>query len=120
MTRLDFNLAIAREVMGWEIRLRLNTTWTAWTGYQWWRESSEIRTVGPDFTRDHNAAAMVRERVGALGLEKQMSFVSFMRPQVNWNLTHRDVFRMLSATPEQTARAAYLAVTGKELEVVDE
>ena len=119
MKRQDFNLTIAREVMGWETALDESSYND--TGYTYTEAGDVI--LGRDFTRDHNAAALVRERVAEL--ERIPDFVNALSAIVGstWYLAesgYTDVWDLLSATPEQTARAAYRAVTGKELEVVDE
>lgn len=114
MKRQDFNLTIAREVMGWETKPSkfLNI------GYRY-RFDSQDWEIGPDFTRDHNAAALVRERVAEL--ERIPDFIDALTAIVgsDWQMVgagYTDMWDLLSATTEQTARAAYRAITGKELE----
>lgn len=119
MKRMAFDRAIAERVMG----RKLN-------GYK-----SDKYPFGamlfngkwvpiPDFSRDHNAAAMVRERVEELGAYRP--FLNHLADCVNahwlsdYQFSPIDVWAYLRATPEQTARAAYLAVTGQELEAIDE
>jgi hypothetical protein len=38
----------------------------------------------------------------------------------SFDVGYEEIFNMLSATPAQTARAAFYAVTARELEAVDE
>lgn len=118
MTRLDFNLTIAREVMGWETPTSHEH---AENGYQYVLD--RLWQDGPDFTSDHNAAALVRERMAKF--RRIPEFIDALTAIVgsDWQMVgagYTDMWDLLSATPEQTARAAYRAVTGKELEVVDE
>lgn len=119
MNPLDFNMIIAREVMGWETALDESSYND--TGYTYTEAGDVI--LGRDFTRDHNAAALVRERLAKF--RRIPEFIDALTAIVgsDWQMVgagYTDMWDLLSATPEQTARAAYRAVTGKELEVVDE
>lgn len=119
MTRLDFNMAISRNVMGWETALDESSY--SDTGYTYTEAGDVI--LGRDFTRDHNAAAMVRERISELGDRTQKFWLHHLLALVDargsWNATWLDAWKIVSANPEQTARAAYLAITGEELEAID-
>lgn len=119
MTRLRFNRAIARRVMGWTTELD-SSSYNP-TGYTY-NEAGDV-ILGRDFTRDHNAAALVRERVAELGWTRTFIDALVKVTEINWVFPmagYRDSWTLLTATPEQTARAAYLAVTGEELEAIDE
>lgn len=119
MSRLDFNRAIAKRVMGWTTELD-SSSYNS-TGYTY-SEAGDV-ILGRDFTRDHNAAALVRERVRGLG--EYRPFLNHLADYVGtyWpgdvEFSETDVWAYLRATPEQTARAAYAAVTGEELEAID-
>ena len=117
MKRLDFNLTIAREVMGWSVIPDDDDPFNQ-SGYTQYTEDGLCD--GPDFTSDHNAAALVRERVAKF--RRIPEFVDALTAIAgsDWQMVgagYTDMWDLLSATPEQTARAAYRAITGKELEV---
>lgn len=125
MTKQQFNIAVAERVMGW-------TTYPdnddPFNEGQYCYDVPDALVDGPDFTTDYNAAAMVRGRVGELDYHQRVMFANAIVSMANggtWmgyqSLDDCDDFiRAISATPAQTARAAYLAVTGEELEAVDE
>lgn len=99
MKRMAFNRTIAERVMGW-------------TGPEHnWRLHVFPANC---FDSDHNAAALVRERVRELGLNG-----SFLRV-LDSLFSYPTLWSVVNATPEQTSRAAYLAVTGEKLEAIDE
>lgn len=112
----EFNIAIAERVMGWDETVIRVSGYDYKADNQWWR-------AGPDFIGDHNAAALVRERIVELKKEKLFLDCLAQITGIDWMLEgfgYEDMMGMLQATPEQTASAAYLAVTGEELEAIDE
>jgi hypothetical protein len=118
MTKQQFNIAVAERVMGWE---RPTLHEHADHGYQYIFKG--LWCDGPDFTTDHAAAALVRARVAELGKTKEYIDALNVTTGVDWQLPlagYRDIWTLLSATPAQTALAAYVAVTGEELEACDE
>ena len=119
MTRAEFNIAIAEKVMGWEAKES-----KICPGEILKRDAETgcyVRTY--DFTRDHNAAALVLEQVSRLPAPEvfQVTLANAIGP--DWRRKDTDgvtvIMSLLTATPEQIARAAFWAVTGKELEAID-
>jgi hypothetical protein len=121
MTKQQFNIAVAERVMGWETRIV--PTVQSSSGYLYDSDDSHIYCPGPDFADDHNAAALVRARVAELEGGKPFIEALVDATQGAWredSIGFVSVWFLLRATPAQTARAAYVAVTGEELEAVDE
>ena len=122
MTKQQFNIEIAERVMGWETRIV--PTVQSSSGYLYDADDSHIYGPGPDFATDHNAAALVRARVVELGkvgmfiLHLTQSVVIAAGLSSGW--TYDKVFALVDATPAQTARAAFYAVTGENLKVPNE
>lgn len=126
MNKQQFNIAVAEQVMGWETK---PSTMAGEVGYRYrvYIDGNEYWEWGVDFHADHNAAAMVRSRVAELEAGTQANFtmevLAMIRRDTNLpeEITRFELWQIQQATPEQTARAAYLAVTGRgELEAVDE
>lgn len=126
MTKQQFNRAVAERAMGHETYPDNDDPSNA-SKYCYYTPDG-LLVDGLDFATDHNAAAMVRGRVGELDYHQRVMFANAIVSMANggtWmgyqSLDDCDDFiRAISATPAQTARAAYLAVTGEELEAVDE
>lgn len=123
MTKQDFNIAIAEKVMGWKATPDDDDPFNN-SGFTHHTEDGLVD--GPDFHGDHNAAALVRARVAELPAGTQANFVMSLLVSVQQDMnlpeeiTWYHLWLVSQATPEQTARAAYMAVTGEELEAVDE
>jgi hypothetical protein len=122
MKKKDFNVAIAERVMGWDTK---PSTMAGEVGYRYRIsvDGVDYWERGYDFATDHNAAALVRARVREF--RRISEFIDALTAVVgsDWQMVgagYTDMWDLLSATPAQTARAAYLAVTGEELEAVDE
>lgn len=121
-------MAVAERVMGWKTRIVPTVQFIS--GYVYDSDDSRIYGSGPDFHADHNAAAMVRARVGEL--EAQRGFILALAIAAvgrhgyvpyndgSWEFWTEALIKLLSASPEQIARAAYAAVTKESLEAVDE
>jgi hypothetical protein len=124
MTKQQFNREIAERVMGWTTYPDDDDPFNI--GEYRYDTPDGLLVEGPDFTTDHNAAAMLRERID--DLNKTFDFVraltwdtdAWCRKRFPVIASYKRTFNMLSATPAQTACAAYRAVTGEELEAVDE
>lgn len=120
MTKQQFNRAVAERVMGW-------TTYPdnddPFNEGQYCYDVPDALVDGPDFTTDYNAAAMVRGRVVELGkftrFIDELYLIVFPSATIITG-TYAEVTAIMNATPAQTARAAYMAITGEELEAVDE
>lgn len=118
LTKQAFNVLVAEKVMGWETLLQPLAMDPS--GYCRWVPGSEGNRYfdGVDFLADHNAAALVRERVVELGVQENFMdrMADYFRPGWGKDVGGGEVIMaLLTATPEQTARAAYFAVTGEEL-----
>lgn len=121
MTKQQFNRAVAERVMGWTTYPDNDDPSNA-SKYCYYTPDG-LLVDGLDFATDHNAAAMLRVRVGEF--RRISEFIDALTAVVgsDWQMVgagYTDMWDLLSATPAQTARAAYLAVTGEALEAVDE
>jgi hypothetical protein len=121
MTKQQFNIEIAERVMGWETLIV--PTAESSSGYLYDSGAMRGYIYGPDFTTDHNAAALVRARVAELGKATrfidELYLIAFPSGTMITG-TYAEVTAIMNATPAQTARAAYVAVTGERLEACDE
>lgn len=99
MTDRELDAAIAEKVMGWNE-----------SGSGWYTPSGKMHLSVPGFSTDRNAAALVLERIGELGLKDrftQIMWVSGDRP------VQLSTWQMITATPRQLMEAALACVQEK-------
>ncbi len=110
MTDRELDAAIAEKVMGWGVRRMPRVPADS---YHDPKSMCQFESPVPSFSTDRNAAALVLEEIGKLGLKKQWSIgmgaTDYVHPiSLAWQIA--------TATPRQLMEAALAAVEASSKE----